>query len=220
MLGKQIYEIYAPKNAKWCEWVRPVPFVAIDTYNREIMANWLDRKIIFLKEYIKDTVIFVDLPGKESIEFGIGLARMGYRPIPLFNGTDEQDKSQATTNSYLIESCLIAGSQKLKNIILESDANPVFLLDSFRTNRYRANKSIFDNSWDLYSHDIPSCQYFKKNGIYKIIVVGKEIQKDLKKIFLKFQEAGIEIYLTNGYLPTQKVILKKTIKEKFKKEEL
>ena len=118
MKGKEIYKIYAPNGAKWIDWVRPVSFVAIDTYNRKPIANFLDRKAMFLKKYQQDTAIFIDLPGKESIELGIGLAHMGYRPIPVFNGTDEQQGSQATTNTYLIESYLINGSQKLKNIEL------------------------------------------------------------------------------------------------------
>ena len=220
MKGKEIYKIYAPNGAKWIDWVRPVPFVAIDTYNRKPIANFLDRKAMFLKKYQQDTAIFIDLPGKESIELGIGLAHMGYRPIPVFNGTDEQQGSQATTNTYLIESCLINGSQKLKNIKLKNDANPTFLLDSHRTNRYRAKESIFDNSWDLYKQDIPSAEYFKQNGITKIIVVGETIQRDLKKIFLKFQEKGIDIYITDGYTLPKKVKLTKTIKERLEKEEI
>lgn len=220
MRGKEIYKIYAPNGAKWIDWVRPVSFVAIDTYNRKPIVDWLDRKAMFLKKYQQDTAIFIDLPGKESIELGIGLAHMGYRPIPVFNGTDEQQGSQATTNTYLIESCLINGSQKLKNIKLKNDANPVFLLDSYRTNRYRAKESIFDNSWDLYKQDIPSAEYFKQNGINKIIVVGEVIQPDLKKIFLKFQEKGIEFYITDGYIFPKKVKLTKTIKERLEKEEI
>lgn len=220
MRGKEIYKIYAPNGAKWTDWVRPVPFVAIDTYNRKPIADWMERKAMFLKNYQQDTAIFVDLPGKESIELSIDLAYKGYRPIPIFNGTDEQPGSQATTNTYLIVSCLINGSEKLKNIKLDNNANPAFLLDSYRTNRYRAKESIFDNSWDLYKQDIPSAEYFKQNGITKIIIVGDAIQRDLKKIFLKFQEKGIDIYLTDGYTFPQKVKLTKTIKERFEKEEI
>ena len=220
MRGKEIYKIYAPNGAKWTDWVRPVPFVAIDTYNRKPIADWMERKAMFLKNYQQDTAIFVDLPGKESIELSIDLAYKGYRPIPIFNGTDEQPGSQATTDTYLIESCLINGSEKLKNIKLDNNANPAFLLDSYRTNRYRAKESIFDNSWDLYKQDIPSAEYFKQNGITKIIIVGDDIQRDLKKIFLKFQEKGIDIYLTDGYTFPQKVKLTKTIKERFEKEEI
>lgn len=220
MTGKEVYKIYAPIGAKWTEWVRPVPFVAIDTYNRKCDKNWTDRKIMFIEEYKSDTSIFVDLPGRESIELGIALAHIGYRPIPIFNGVDEQRGSQATTDTYLVESSLINGAEKLKDIELRNDVNPAFLLDSFRTNRYRAKESIFDNSWDLYGQDIPSLEYFKKNSISKIIVVGSKIQNDLRKIFFKFQDEGIEFYLTDGYLPAKKVILKKTLKERIEKEEL
>ena len=220
MRGKEIYKIYAPVGAKWTEWVRSVPFVAIDTYNRQPIVDWMDRKAMFLKEYQQDTAIFIDLPGKESIELAIDLAYIGYRPIPVFNGTDEQQGSQAIIDTYLIESCLINASEKLKNIQLKNDANPAFILDSYRTNRYRAKESIFDNSWDLYKQDIPSADYFKQNGITKIIVVGDTIKRDLKKIFLKFQEKGIQIYITDGYLFPKKVILTKTIKDRFEKEEI
>lgn len=220
MIGKEIYKIYAPENTKWTEWIRPVPFVAMDTYNRKPISNWLDRKVMFKNKYEKDTAIFIDLPGKESIELAISLARIGYRPIPLFNGTDEQIGSQATIDTYLIESCLINASEKLKNISLANDANPAFLLDSSRTNRYRSKESIFDNSWDLYKQDIPTSNYFKESGIYKIIVVGDSIQRDLRKIFFEFQNAGIEIYLTDGYKTAEKIMLKKTLKERLEKEEL
>lgn len=220
MDGRELYKIYAPAVAKWIDWVHPVPFVAIDTYNRKPIVDWIDRKAIFLKEYQQDAAIFIDLPGKESIELGIDLAHNGYRPIPIFNGTDEQQGSQATTDTYLIESCLINGGEKLKNIKLENDANPAFLLDSYRTNRYRAKESIFDNSWDLYKQDVPSAEYFKQNNIDKIIVIGDTINQDIKKILLNFQSKGIEIYITDGYACPKRIILKKTIKEKFEKEEI
>ena len=220
MIEKEIYKIYAPTGTKWTDWIRPVPFVAIDTYKRKQISNWLDRKVMFTNKYEKDTAIFIDLPGKESIELGIALAHIGYRPIPLFNGTDEQIGSQATTDTYLIESCLINGCEKLKSISLANDANPAFLLDSSRTNRYRAKESIFDNSWDLYKQDIPTAEYFKINGIYKIIVVCNTIQRDLRKIFFEFQDKEIEFYLTDGYKSAEKIILKKTLKERLEKEEI
>lgn len=220
MIGKEIYKIFAPADAKWVEWVRPVPFVAIDTYNRTPAIDWQDRKAIFIENYQSNTAIFIDLPGKEAIELSIDLAYKGYRPIPLFNGTDEQNGAQATTDTYLIESSLINGAKKLKDIHLKNDANPAFLLDYFRTNRYRAKESIFGNSWDLYKQDIPSAQYFKGNGINKIIIVSKEIQKDLKKIFLNFQDNDIKLYFTEGYLPAKNIVLHKTFKERFEKEEL
>jgi len=220
MIGKEVFKIYAPYGAKWTEWVRPVPFVAIDTYNRQPLSNWTNRKVLFIEQYEDNVAIFIDLPGIESIETGISLARIGYRPIPLFNGTDEQTNSQATTDTYLIESCLINGSEQLKNISLKSNASPAFLLDSARTNRYRAKESIFDNSWDLYKQDIPTAKFFKENGISKIIVIGNMIQRDLRKVFFEFQKDEIELFLTDGYNTAKKITLKKTLKELLEKEEL
>ena len=48
MNGKEIYKIYAPVGTKWVEWIKPISFISIDTYNREPIGNWIDRKILFL----------------------------------------------------------------------------------------------------------------------------------------------------------------------------
>ena len=220
MNGKEIYKIYAPESVKWTEWVRPVPFVAIDSNNRHLVDNWVNRKIVFIDNYENNTAIFIDLPGKESIELGISLAQIGYRPIPVFNGTNPQKNITSILDNSHLESALINGAIKLKNINLAPNANPVFLLDSYRTNRYREKESIFDNSWDIYNQDVPTADYLKANGIDKIILVSNDVQHDLKKIFLKFQENGIKFYLTNGYSEAKEITLRKTFKEFFEKEEL
>lgn len=220
MIGKNVYKIFAPRGAKWSEWIRPVPFIAIDTYSRVPINNWVDRKICFLTEYRSDVAIVIDLPGKESIEYAIAFAKIGYRPVPLFNGTDEQINSKAIIDTYIVESCLINASKKLEKINIAIDANPAFILDSYRTNRYRTNESMYDNSWDLYKQDLPSIEYFKQNNIKKIIIIGKGIQRDLKKIFYEFQRHGIEFFLTDGYKSEKKIILRKNLKERFEKEEL
>lgn len=220
MTGKEIYKIYAPSNAKWTEWVRPVPFVGIDKYKRTNIRKINDKVITFIDKYQSNTAIFIDLPNIESIEYGISLARIGYRPIPIFNGTDEQPNSIPVTDNYLVEEGLISAAEKLKKIDINKNANPVFLLDKNRLIRYRKNSSMYDNSWDLYGQDIPSFDYFKQNGINKIIVVGNKIERDLRKIFFKFQDAGIEFYLTDGYKKIEKYILRKTLKERLQKEEL
>ena len=92
---------------------------------------------------------------------------------------------------------------------IDKNAPPAFLLDSNRMNRYKMNLSVFDNSWDIYAQDLPSAEYFLKNGINKMIVRGEAIQTDLQKILYSFQQKGISIYLTNGYENIQKISLKK-----------
>ena len=69
MIGKEIYKIYAPDSAKWTEWVRPVPFVAIDTYNRKPISNWLDRKVMFINNYDQEeTLDNIITSNKENID--------------------------------------------------------------------------------------------------------------------------------------------------------
>ena len=152
----------------------------------------------------------------ESIKESIGLARFGYRPIPIYNGTDTQEGAMATTNNQSIGFGLIWGALELKKIELDNNAPPVFLLDSNRLNQYKMNEGIFDNSWDIYNQDMPSADYFLENGINKIIVRGEKIQKDLSKILYKYQQKGIKMLFTNG-LEEPKVI--KIKKPKLKKSE-
>lgn len=219
MIGKEIYKIWAPENTKWTNWVRPVPFVAIDMYSRRNEFNdFCIPQNIFLNNEMNNTAIIIDLPEYQSIEFGIALTKFGFRPIPVYNGTTEQDGALATTNNYSVEAALIWGANELKNIDINKDANPAFLLDKNRTNRYKMNQTIFDNSWDIYGQDIPSADYLINNNIESVIVIGDSIQRDLRKILVKYQKKGIKIFLSNGYEMPKKVKVKLALVDWFKKE--
>lgn len=221
MTGKDIYKIWAPEGAKWVEWVRPVPFIGItDDLGKYQVDDFTIPKInsiqepienIFsaIKDFTKNTAIIIDLPGNNSIKEGIAITKLGFRPIPIYNGTDEQEGAMATVNNKVIKIGLVKGALELTKIQMDKNAPPAFLLDSNRMNRYKMNESVFDNSWDIYAQDIPSAEYFLKNDINKIIIIGKIIHKDLKIILYPFQQKGISIYLTNGYEQPQKIILKK-----------
>ena len=39
MTGREVYEIWAKEGAKWTDWVRPVPFIAIDD-NAQIAVKY------------------------------------------------------------------------------------------------------------------------------------------------------------------------------------
>ena len=221
MNGREIYKIWAPYDREWTRWVRPVCFVDIDIEKE--LREYVDYDIpeIYYKDFLdKHTCVILDVDGEKSVKEGIGFAVIGYRPVPLFNGTTPNIGVEAVMNNELVEPLLLWGALELKEIEIPVDAPPVFLLDKNRMNRYKYDVGIFDNSWDLYKQDIPTADFFKKNGINKLIVVGDIIQKDLRKIFFEFQDAGIEIYLTDGYLPAEKFILKKTMKERLEKKEI
>lgn len=210
MTGKEVYKIWAPIGIKWVDWVRPVPFVGIDRPSKlHELIDYSIPSINYLKECSKDTAIIIDIEGINSIQEGIALAKLGYRPIPIFNGTNPTPGSRSTTNNAIIEPLLVWGALELKTIKLKEDAPPAFLLDKNRLNRYKINRSIFDNSWDIYPQDIPTPEYLLENGITKIIIRGDLLEKDLSKVLYKFQKRNIKILFTNGYEEPKRIRIKK-----------
>lgn len=96
MINKDIFRIWAPIGAKWVDWVRPVPFVAINKKSKAYVIENLEiTNINYIVNLQDDTAIIVDLEGNRSIEEGLGLAKIGYRPIPIYNGTIEQTRFNA-----------------------------------------------------------------------------------------------------------------------------
>ena len=161
MTGKDFYKIWAPIGAKWVDWVRPVPFVGINE-NLKIyeVENFTIPQINYIQNPTTETAIIIDLPENNSIKEGLSLAKFGFRPIPIYNGTDQQDGAMATVDNKSIKIGLIKGALELQKMQIDKNAPPAFLLDSNRMNRYKMNLSVFDNSWDIYAQDLPSAEYF------------------------------------------------------------
>lgn len=212
MTDKELYRIWAPLGKKWIEWVRPVPFVEIHEYSKDYNITMFQVPALdFPEEKFGDAALIVDLPGAESVEVGIALAKDGYRPIPAFNGTIEQPGSRTTVDNQSVGMALLSGAEELKKIELSDDAKPAFLLDSNRLHRFRIGVSVFDNSWDIYPQDMPSADYFLNNGIHKIVVIGDRLSRDLKKILYEYQKKKIDIYLKKGFNEPKKVRVRKQL---------
>ncbi len=230
MTGKEIYKIWAPPDARWTAWVRPVPFVGISSVSRggvgpvslssvgpaaknhmEAQGSYYDagNGVLHADGFKTGTAIILDLPGNEAIKAGIALARKGFRPIPLYNGTREQPGAMALVDHHGQERALLWGARELARIKLDKDAPPVFLLDSNRTHRFRMAASVFDNSWDLYHQDLPSAAFFVKNGINRIIIKGEKVQRDIAKILYKFPAEGVAIFHTDGDESPRKIRIRR-----------
>lgn len=212
---KEIYKIWAPAGKKWVDWVRPVAFVEMEHFDKgygsfEVADNG-GHGAEYIDDAWKDAAIIVDLPGRESVREGIALAKKGYRPIPIFNGTVEQKDARATTDNESASLALMQYAGELTKIELSEDARPAFLTDRNRLQRYRMDLGIFDNSWDVYHQDLPTAEYFLANDIHKIVIVGQTVARDLAKILYPFQKKGIEIFRTNGYEAPKKVVLHKPL---------
>jgi len=219
MTNREAFEIWTSGESKWVSWVRPVPFVMSD--NDKMNNNDLDQEcekcfasydipeVFYIEEQKKDIAIFVDRCGYCGVNEGLSLAKLGWRPIPLYNGTNEQPLAMALVDNHGIRSTLLWGAEVLKTISLKDDDPPAFLLDSNRMHRYKMKVSVFDNSWDLYAQDIPSPEYFISSGIDKIIIVGEKIHKDLRTIFYGFQKKGIRFFFTDGFKKPETVRIRR-----------
>lgn len=207
MTDKEMFRIWAPVGKRWTDWVRPVPFVQRSKSVKGYHAINKTAISAVNIEKNKNAAIIIDLPDVESIVEGIALAHMGYRPIPIYNGTFEQKGSRATVDNQAIRIGLAWGANELTQIEIDDEALPVFLIDSNRMNRYKMEEALFDNSWDVYPQDLPSADYLLKNGIQEILVVGDVFSKDLKKILYSFQKKKIDIFFAKRYEVPKKVKL-------------
>ncbi len=206
--ARELYRIWAPAGKRWVDWVRPVPFVAMDSESKGYsLSNYTIPPIYFLEQFQTETAIVVDLPGAESVKLGLSLAQEGFRPIPIYNGTLEQPGARATVDNQSVRTALALGAQVLRRLELREDAPPAFLTDANRMQRFKMEQALFDNSWDVYHQDLPTAEYFLQNDIRKIIIVGEVFSKDLKKIFYSFQKKGIELYFTQGFEMPKRVKL-------------
>lgn len=206
MTCKEIFQIWAPTGKKWVDWVRPVPFVEMNEHSKSYNFTGFEIPTIdFLHEKFSDAAIIVDLPGAESVMEGLALANVGYRPIPIYNGTVEQPGARATVDNQTVGVALKWGAGILAEIDVSDDALPAFLTDSNRMHRFKMDDTIFDNSWDVYPQDIPTAEHMLNNGIKKIVIVADKFSRDLKKVLYSYQKKKIEIFLTKGYEEPKKV---------------
>ena len=54
MHRKEIYKIWAPRNIKWTDWIRPVPFIGIDKpKQRGEFINYEIPKIHYINKHKK-----------------------------------------------------------------------------------------------------------------------------------------------------------------------
>jgi len=210
MTGRDVFKMWAPPGAKWTDWVRPVPFIFMETsLCMERVYNLKIPDIGYINKKQSDTAIIIDIPEYEGIEEGLGLAGLGYRPVPLYNGTIEQKNSMALVDNCIIATALRAGAFELVKFNIAEDAPPAFLLDSNRLHRYKMDIKLFDNSWDIYQQDLPTAGYFLSSGVDKIIVRSEKVHTDLAKILYGFQKKGLTVFFTNGYDCPKKVSIKK-----------
>jgi len=190
----EVYKIWAPDDSLWSPWAKPVLFMQ----SAEIIFKKIELpEINWMPGLEKETMIVVDLPDRIGVHESLALARLGYRPVPLYNGVDGRTYKTAVKVDK-IATALFEGTYILEESHIKPDAPPVFMLDSNRMKGKAKVPGSYDNRWCVFPQDMPSAAFLKKAGICKVIVRSDKIENDLSHILLRYQQEGIEIYLCNG----------------------
>jgi len=192
----EAYKLWAPKDALWTEWVKPVLFANMN------QATFLGKPEIpaltWMSHPDRSAAIIVDLPGKEGTLEGLALARIGYRPIPLYNGVCGFSSVRPAVSTFEIVDALGSFADELPRWNIRHDAPPAFLLDSNRMREFNLPGG-YDNRWCVFPQDMPSAAYLMSKGIRSVIVRTGFIRDDLTHILRRYENHGLAIYKHDGH---------------------
>jgi len=211
---EELYAAWAPSDSIWSQWVIPVPFAHIVCFDTEPEKSLEGLPDLNGFRFDSDLAIIVDLPGGDSIRYGLALARLGFRPIAVFDGspgpftvagpvpTGAQEgvghaKATAVVDMRDLLFALCAIGPVLQGISIVSNAPPAFLLDSLRMKGHDiVSADLFDNRWKVFPQDFPSAKFLREQGVRRILIIQENAaqpQEDVAHVLLRWQEAGLEI---------------------------
>ena len=191
------FAAWAPDESPWSLWAKPVLFAGLGSMRLPSPtppAQVLD--ISGFPEPRERTAIVADLPGRIGADFGLALARAGYRPVPLYNCCQG---ASAVVDVAPIEHGLLVGAEELPRLRIRDDAPPVFLLDSNRMQGPAPLPGRFDNRWLVFPQDFPSASYLRSRGIARVLLVQEKEgapREDLAHVLRRWQLGGIELTAT------------------------
>lgn len=189
------YKIWAPDDALWTEWAKPVLFASMPSvYLGKIGVP----KLSWISQLDYKTAIIIDLPGREGIQEGLALARLGYRPVPLYNGVRGPYSSSALVSVEEIVTALFQYAAELAELNVRPDAPPAFLLDYDRIDGFRKQPGRYDNRWCVFPQDMPSVAALMSKGIRSVIVRSCGRRTDLEHILYRYESQGLMIYFNDG----------------------
>jgi hypothetical protein len=193
--GEVLYDLYAPAEGVWSPWVKPVLFAGMGGPAQEGPRDAPLPEVTWAPAARGDAVVVADLEGSAAVDGGLALARLGFRPIPLFNGAPG---GMPLVEVGPITAALDRGASTLRELALAPDARPVFLLDALRR---APGKSLspghFDNRWMIFPQDFPSATLLLAQGVRRAFVwtpAGRTPADDLVHVLRRWQEAGIALF--------------------------
>jgi hypothetical protein len=200
----KIYKIWAPQNCIWSRWALPVMFMNLrwDANVRNFAPD-----LTWHTGFRKDTAVILEIPGVAATLEAIELAKLGYCPVPLFNGVAAPTGSEEVVSTHFLSASLYNLAEEMSQIKVRADAPPVFMLDSKRKGDgvFAHNApGVYDNRWNIFSQELPSAEFMQARGITRIVVrtvnINVPLAKDLHHVIYRFQEKGMEVFLHDGTL--------------------
>ncbi|MFN7138848.1 MAG: hypothetical protein ACK4UN_05885 [Limisphaerales bacterium] len=205
MKPSDLFEMWAPPESIWSVWAKPVLFAELKIIHKPPTFDLPWPEIQF--NSTPGTAIVVDLPGVDSIDTGLALAAKGFRPVPLYNSScgpfdlpqDFRLSGASLVNMEPIQRKLVDNAERIAALHLPPTAPPVFLLDSNRKGNLPPTPGKFDNRSVVFPQDFPSANFLLSHGIRQVLLLQKNgrnrPESDLAHVLLRWQEAGIQLFL-------------------------
>lgn len=136
--------------------------------------------------------LVVDVPAVRAIELGLALAKVGYRPVPLFNTTFGP---QSILDVGPIAKALLDGAESLGRLRLDPDAPPAFLIDAHRASA-QPKPGDYDNRWIVFPQDFPAASLIKAHGFEEVQVLREDDrppENDLLAVLDGWRREGVRV---------------------------
>ncbi len=195
-----LYRIWAPPAADWAPWVKPVLFAYASTESPSGIVDDGLPDVSGLTDAREHTALVIDLPGRDAIDYGLGVAcQLGLRPIPLFSSVPPTGSwMPAIVPTVSLLTGIREGAAVLDRLNLPASAPPAFLVDAHRRapGTYEVPVNTFDNRSALFASDFPSAELLGARGITRCVIVRNPlipISPDLGYALLPWKKAGLRI---------------------------
>jgi hypothetical protein len=204
----EMLNAFQPKSQKWMPYFVPTLIQALqfETLRSQLtpifmpdMQEAYGRGQTIAKDFLvnaenpSETAIILDLPGRDSIALGAGLAEAGHLVTTFDNFP--HPLGVAPSHETLAAMLYYAGEIEAKQSTVKADAPPVFLLDSKRLETYTDADAQFDNR---YLAKVPSAEKLQELGIKSVLYVTPDRTRqqeldDLNEDFVEYQSKGINV---------------------------
>lgn len=196
MTRDEIFETWAPPGAPWSGWVKPAPFAHLPSEFPPIDPS--PAADVAWASPPKRMAIVVDLPGAASVQYGLALAAVGYRPVPLFNAIPPPTPDAIPVVKVApILAALQQGAEVLRGIAVTTDAPAAFLLDADRPATHNPPlPGAFDNRSVVFVTDFPSAGRLAAQGLTSALLVresGSGLGDDLRYALQTWDKQGVAI---------------------------